>query len=597
MKRILRILVAVVTCFSVLTATYLPVFAAFDFTGVNHQGYKYYLDEDGVQTYDYPIALDPEVLTYDQLGEIGLFVTGVEEEVVVEYVVTIILPWLAGSGASGGAAAGGTIASGGAAATGGAAAVGSTATIMGFTTGEVVLFAALAATGVVCLTEPDLVQATVCDIFRLLDPSTQAALNEIELQETWLLNEQIIEDINAALTKMVFIYNGVLWNDSLIVSENDLTGLTTTFPESNPVVENQPANGLSIEYYQLKADTWTTIDTSGTILYRVTSEPSWTVQGNHSGPDRLTLSVYNTATGSCVKFYPCDDGRYPTTFQLSTEDYRKWWVGEPIFVNDGEKTAVQFVFGRTKNTSNYYTFWGQMSSGPGVKSQYPIILTGTGSVLDDKLVTGVEFNSDSGLWNYTYKNLGESDSDSKTVELPMEPFKWVMTPSQPETKDSNASALNSVINNTYLDDYGKIEKESKTEVPQIDILEVQFPRIEYTVDGDDDDNKKNYYIPPDLPSSLVPTPDIGTDDPGAGDGTDDPGNPGDPDDPDFSLDKVDPDDDSPDTFTGWISAVFSLNGLFDWLPEEYSSQFDNVIALIGTLVVTMFIYSIIKIFF
>lgn len=568
MKRIMHILVAVVTCVCVLTANILPAYAAGNDYSVNCQGYEFYLDEYGSEVYDYPIELDPEILTYDMLEQMGLFVSGVDGTSAIDlsYVIEENVPNLQIVEGSGAAVGGSAVAGG--------SAVGTTAFICGLSTGQVVLIAILVAAGVLILTEPELVETTINDIWTYIDHNTQLRLNEMYFQETWLIDEEIAGIINGALSDVVFMQNGVIWSKSLIISTDDLTGLTTTYPTDRIVVENQPEDALTVDYTVLELDKWTTIDKSGTILYKISRSPRWNSSGtalydadpSQSVMNCYLLTIYNTATGVKVSFYPNTDVFWSNRTAL---------IAPPVFINDGEKMGMEVVFGIKSATSTFYTFWGQTIN-YNMSYTHPWLMTGTGTELDGKVLLDVTYNSETGMWKYKYKPYGASYNNNTTiVEFPFEPFFWVYSPSEPDTNQTNSGALKVIDTEQDVDEFGKIETNTNVEIPQVGPMSVPALNTDEVVTTDPDTGD-------DVVTDVAILP--GTEPVVNPDGTP-------------PLDKLNPENPSLDGLKGWINAIFNLEHLFDWLPERYSVQFDAVISFLGSVIIVMFVYMIIKIFF
>lgn len=582
MKKIINIVVAVVTCFCILSATTLSVFAETN-TGVDSEGYTFSIDDNGNVYYDYAIDIH-NLVTYEDLKGIQLFsvVPGTGIEYTVNYTVQEILGMAASSGVNpsdivlGGSAAGGGVASG------------AVATIAGLTTGQVVLLAVLMATGIVIATEPELVQTTLNDIKHYIRHETMLELNDMYFQETWLIDSEIIADINSALSQVVTISDGVVWNYSLSISLDDFTGLTDTFPTQPIVVETQPFDALTVQFHELERSVWTTIDSSGTIIYKQEPSGRWGVDGNKYATTSQSsagwgheITIKNTATGSSVSFYrQKTDGTHGSPGSLSTD---RWFVGEPVFINDGVKTGVEVVIGHKSNRTTFYTFDGLTSStDDGLSWGHPLILRNTGSILDEKLVTDVTFNEDTGKWKYTYKEQGQTESETKkTVELPMEPFQWIFSSSQSTSNSTNSSALNTnTSSEPYVNDMGKIEyKPGSVEVPQIDEEQIEIPKLETETKTEvDPDTGEEKEVETNDATEISPKPD--TDGPGY-----DIGN------------KVDPDNPDKEQFKDFLKLPFSITGLFDWLPVPHTSLFDIAVAIVGSIVLTLFVFKVITAFF
>ncbi len=566
----------VVTILSVLTATIIPTFASTQ--GVDSKGYIFTVDDDGYISYGYPIELDG-IYSYD-FRTVSFF-DGSSFLYELEYIINQTVPvspdWnqvlndILAESAAGGAAVGAT--------PGGAAGIG--AVLSSMNPGTIVLGAFVISVGMVCLTQPDMVETMINDIYFYCDYNIQRQLDEIYFQDTWLIDESIVNEINRVISEIVTISDGVVWDRSIIVGNDGLTGYAEEFYDKPPVVNANTAETLTVEYGQALKNTWTSIDKNLSIVYKIGPEGTWNIDGlqrvttsSQSGSYEAVMTIANTATNVTVKFYLTDvDGD-----SNSYSDSWDWYIAEPVFVNDGTKQAIEIVYADKKRNSSYYDFVGntynQIFHGS-TSYKWPLQISGTGTVLDNQLITNITYIEDTGLFRYKYKpkNAGNADSIYKTVDLPMEPFHWVYSPTR-AADQSDVGALDTEFEQTGTDEYGKIEENKYPVIPQIPVEDYPIPKPDIETDTSTDPDTGSTTI-----TDTAVLPDIDSD--GDSDSPSVPGSPSDPDNPD-------------DDFKSFITDFFDFSGLFDWLPVKFSNALDAMIITISGFTLALVINKIVR---
>lgn len=569
----------------IICSTTLPAFAVRD-DNVDSQGYVFTIDDDGNIYYGYEIPLRDDIFPFSLKSSVNLFTDSTfiyELEYMINNGVSTNVNWndVLDEVLKTGAAAGG--------ATGGATGV--AGTIAFASTGQIVLASLLIAVGIVELTQPELLETVVNDIYRYLDYTTQLALDEMYFQETWLIDETIITEINSVISDIVTISDGVVWDKSLLIGYDGLTGYAEQFYSDPPVVQVESLENLNVEFANVTSQEWITMDKNATMLYRCKPEGYWNIEGTQIATSsssnagwQTTLEIVNSSTGVSLKYYPADPdgGRYG----FSSASSKEWFVGEPILVHSDSMTGMEIVFGNKKVNQSYYEFVGNTFSNifGSLGYRFPLIMQGTGTVLDGQLITKVTYDSTSSSWTYKYKppNSGNADSVYKTINLPLEPFHWIYSASHPENVD-NSSALDTQDKYEKTDEYGKIEVVQDNKIPQISTdkdVSITKPSTETTTVTDTDTGIETI-----KETTVITPPSSDSDSNSGGGGISDGGVPQAP---------ANPDNPSSSDFTDFITDFFNFTGLFDWLPEEHSNALDAMVVVVSGFVIALIVIKLVS---
>ncbi|MBQ8669463.1 hypothetical protein IJ472_06760 [bacterium] len=579
MHKFFKIAVILVTAFTILITTTFSSYAVAVSEGTDIEGYVFKIDEDGNIYYDYSIPLH-NVYSYS-MNTTAVLLTDNTFLYELEYIVNKAVPqaggedWnaildniLKGGAAAGSGAAGGT--------------TGIAGVIASASTGQIVLAAVLIGTGIVCATQPELVETVINDIYTYCDYQTKMALDEIYFQDTWTITDDIVADINNAIKSVVSISDGIVWDSSLMIGTDSLTGFTEVFYDAPPVVQVNPLESIEIEFCNLVPEAWSTIDKYSTVIYHCQREGSFNIDGEqHEASSssnvgtRTRLEMYNTATGVNVKYYPMDSD----ADSIAYADSNEYFIGEPIFVNDGEKVGIEVVFGRKIKNSTWYEFWGNTYSNiltGSTSFKYPLVMDGTGTVLDGQLITKISYNSDTGNYIYKYKPAASGNADSiyKTVEFPFEPFHWLFS-STHILSDDEPGAIDTEESEETTDEYGKIIEKYYYYIPQLPDEEIKLDKLDNETEVDSDPETGS--------TTTVETnklPDVNSDSSAGGDSII-PNGPSDPNNP------------NGDDFTDFITNFFNFSGLFDWLPVNFSNSLDTMVATISGFVIALVVIKII----